>query len=297
MFDLKFTEENKPVVIYLGQQEIDVIIYMLNPWDVISDKIITHRFHNFQDWVVFTLDSENKSKLVIETKEGNYEFILPNTVQKYRSKKIICTGLNRTGTTSLASSLKNMGLKQFPENIGHQFLSHQVIHGSYGNIINSIENIDYDFYEDIPFSFPKVYQHIFKMFPKEKYILTVRNSSEEWAESCIRFYGEALETEKITNFDNSSPYMHEYSSIKKIHVYNWGHPMFRMWGLKNTNNLKKDLKNIYEKHCEDFINFMEINNGDYIIINVSKEGELKKLSKWIGLEVEEENFEHLNKSI
>ena len=42
---------------------------------------------------------------------------------------------------------------------------------------------------------------------------------------------------------------------------------------------------------------MEINNGDYIIINVSKEGELKKLSKWIGLEVEEENFEHLNKSI
>lgn len=58
MFDLKYTENNKPVIIYLGQGELETTIYMLNPWEIISDKFIIHKFYNKNDWMVFTLDSE-----------------------------------------------------------------------------------------------------------------------------------------------------------------------------------------------------------------------------------------------
>lgn len=296
MFDLTFTEDEKPKIIYLGDKKVEATIYLLNPWDIITDECIKHTFYNRGDWMVYTLNSKNKSRLIIKTEEISYEYILPITIDVFRSKKIICAGLNKTGTTSLAKSLKDIGLIQFPESIGHQFLTHSVVHGSYGNVINAIENIEYDFYEDIPFSFPKIYQSIFKYFPNEKYILTIRNSTEDWVNSCLNFYGEALKTEKITNFDNKIPYKHQYSSVGNFHTYNWGYPMFKMWGLKNSNNLKKDLKRIYEKHNEDFIKFMEKNNGDYIVINVSKEGELKRLLEWIGIESSKENFEHINKT-
>jgi hypothetical protein len=297
MFDVRLTEENKPVIIYLGNKVIDIRVYVLNPWDLIRDECITHRFYNENDWVVYTLDSKNKSKLIIKTEDKNYEFILPITIDNIRSTKIICSGLNKTGTTSLSKSLRDMGLRQFPEYIGHQFLTHSVIHGSYGDIIKSIENIDYDFYEDMPFSFPEVYKGIFNYFPNEKYILTVRNNSDEWVESCIKFYKDALKIEKIKNFNNTSPYEHNYSGMGNYYVYNWGHPMFKMWGIKSDRNLKNELKRIYESHNENFINFMDKNKGDYIVINVSNKGELKKLSEWLGIENSKEEFEHLNKTI
>lgn len=296
MFDLKINENNKAIIFYLGNEKIDIVVYTLNPWDVITDTCIVHTFNRKNDWVIYPFNIDNKSKLVIKTYEKKHEFILPLTFDCNRNKKIICVGLNKTGTTSLAKGMSQMGLRQFPENIGHQFLTHSVIHGSYGDIIKSIENPEYDFYEDMPFSFPKVYKNIFKFFPNEKYILTIRNSSEEWVNSCINFYGNALENKKINNFDNKYPYKHMYADVGNYHVYNWGYPMFKMWNLKNSGNIETDLKEVYEKHNEEFIDFMEKNNGDYIVINVSKNGELKKLSEWIGIETNKHNFEHINKT-
>ena len=87
----------------------------------------------------------------------------------------------------------------------------------------------------------------FKVFPNEKYIITVRNTSEEWVDSCIRFYGDAINTEKINAFDNRVPYSHSYCGIEKHKVYNWGHPMFKSWKLYDTENLRDKLKLIYER--------------------------------------------------
>jgi len=295
MFDLKIIN-NKPIITSLIKKDMRAIIYTISPWEQIPKDSITHKFTNKGDWVQFPFNIENKSKIIVKVKNEYYSFILPHKSVTSEGKKIICVGLNKTGTTSLKKGLEEIGLIGFPEHIGHQFLSPSIMNGAIGSTIDSILNPEYDFYEDMPFSFPKMYEKIFKFFPTEKYILTVRDSVEEWVESVKNFYGDALNTEKIQNFDNRVPYTMNYANTEIQKVYNWGHPMFRAWGLKNTENLEEKLKEIYLNHIKDFKDFMVENDGDYMIINVSNKNELLNLSIWLGIETNVTDFGHYNKT-
>jgi len=295
MFKLDIIDNSNLKITYLGDKTINTVIYCFNPWDIVTDKCTKQTFNTKGHWIIYNFDIKNKSKLVIRAESINYEFILPFKIEKEKNNKIICCGLNKTGTTSLAKDLKSLKLKQFPENIGHQFLSESVINGSYGKLIDSIENIDYDFYEDMPFSLPKVYEKIFNFFPNEKYILTIRNNPEEWVNSCINFYGEHIKTD-IESFSKIGSYNHVYSDFGNYKVYNWIYPLLKSWNFNMSGDLKKNLKDVYEKHNNDFIDFMEKNNGDYIVINVAKKGELKKLSNWLGIENNKEDFVWTNKT-
>ena len=87
-----------------------------------------------------------------------------------------------------------------------------------------------------------------------------------------------------------------YCGIETHKVYNWGHPMFMAWGIDNVDNIEEKLRNVYLKHIKDFVEFMEDNEGDYLIINVAKENELKKIADWLGVDTELNDFEHLNKT-
>jgi len=295
MFDLKIIN-NKPIITSLIKKEMVVRIYTISSWEQIPKDSITHKFTNKGEWVQFPFSIKNKNKIVVKFENEYHSFILPNLVDQENKKKIICVGLNKTGTTSLKKGLEEIGLVGFPEHIGHQFLSPSIINGAIGSTIDSLLNPEYDFYEDMPFSFPKMYEKFFKFFPNEKYILTVRDSVEEWIKSVKNFYGDALNTEKIQNFDNRVPYSMNYANVEIQKVYNWGHPMFRAWGLTSIDNIEEKLKNIYLNHIRDFKEFMKKNNGDYMIINVSKKDELKKLSLWLGVETNINNFGHYNKT-
>jgi hypothetical protein len=295
MFDLEIKNDRAFITSKVNYC-IDVFIYSITPWDNTPRKSITHTFKTNGSWVMFPYDLNNISKIIVRHDKTHHSFILPKKESSINRKKIICVGLNKTGTTSLKNGAESIGLKTYPENIGHQFLSHSVMNGSYGSMISAIENKEYDLYEDIPFSFPKIYEKLFKYFPNEKYVLTVRDSVDEWVNSVINFYGNALNIEKIQNFDNKLPYSINYCDVEIHKVYNWGHPMFDSWGLTSTDNLEEKLKTIYLNHIRDFKEFMEKNNGDYMIINVSKKDELKKFSLWLGIETNINNFGHFNKT-
>lgn len=296
MFKIDVIDDKNLKITYLGDKKIETITYCLNPWDIITDECFKHTFTGKGHWVVYNIDLINKSRLIIKTDNLNHEFVLPTFKKIDLKTKIICNGLNKTGTTSLSEGLRRLGLKQFPENIGHQFLSDSIINESYGKLIDSIENPKYDFYEDIPFSFPNIYKKIFNFFPNEKYILTVRNNTNEWVNSCINFYGKYLYKFDLNDFSNIGSYNHMYSNVGNYKTYNWIHPMFKSWRVNGNQDIIKQLTEIYEKHNNNFIDFMEKNSADYIVINVSKKGELKKLSEWIGIETLEQDFKHINKT-
>src|SRR5204863_7660666 len=43
-------------------------------------------------------------------------------------------------------------------------------------------------FQDVPFSFPNTFKHLDKAFPNSKFILTIRDSPEQWYQSITRYH-------------------------------------------------------------------------------------------------------------
>jgi len=93
-------------------------------------------------------------------------------------------GLNKTGTTSVRRLAELGGMKVSDQRLGELVLGARgVRYERLNDLLNSA-----DFFQDVPFSLPKVFYWIEQHDPKAKFILTLRRSPEAWAESVAQFY-------------------------------------------------------------------------------------------------------------
>ena len=99
--------------------------------------------------------------------------------------KVICAGMPKTGTTSLAAGLRILGFNVF------DYPEHVTIHRKqwFDLYFNGVEPDFTAMYEDVdavtdmPSAF--WFEEILKSFPDAKVILTVRDSEDVWAESLV----------------------------------------------------------------------------------------------------------------
>ncbi|XP_078350486.1 uncharacterized protein LOC144635256 [Oculina patagonica] len=97
--------------------------------------------------------------------------------------KVICAGLSKTGTTSLARALRRLGFTVY------DWMEHENIHGDewldiyYGGKALDFASMykDVDAVTDLPAAF--WFQEIYEAFPNAKVILTIRDSEDVWARS------------------------------------------------------------------------------------------------------------------
>jgi len=228
----------------------------------------------------------------------NHTLSLPNKFNLYEKnkQKIIGIGLNKTGTTSLSDSLKKEGFKIFNEVYGHQFLLQDVHHGNIHSTISFLENPQFEVYQDTPFSLTNIYKEIYKYRPDDYYILTVRNSTEEWVESALCMYENLFLKEKNGNIKINYTNTYECENLKVVttnHLY----CLYENWGINGSGDIKNQFRDVYNRHLDDVTNFFSKKiDSNFITINVSKENELKRLSNFIGFETTENDFVWSNKS-
>ena len=99
--------------------------------------------------------------------------------------KVICAGLGKTGTKSIAKALQILGFSVF------DFMEHMTIHHDewvsiyrHGKIPDFLSMYnDVDAVTDLPAAI--WYEEIHQTFPDAKVILSVRDSEEIWIKSCI----------------------------------------------------------------------------------------------------------------
>ncbi|MEM1327398.1 MAG: sulfotransferase [Bacteroidota bacterium] len=101
--------------------------------------------------------------------------------------KIFCIGKNKTGTTSVEQAFRQHGFR-----VGDQAKAELLV-ASWAN--RDFETIatyceDAEAFQDVPFSLPFTYVYLDQVFPNAKFILTIRNSADEWYDSLIRFYSQ-----------------------------------------------------------------------------------------------------------
>jgi len=107
-------------------------------------------------------------------------------INRGESEKIFCIGLNKTGTTTLKKTMSDFGYK-----IGNQRKGELLIHAYASRNFKPIVKLarSAEFFQDAPFSFPHTFEILAYSFPNAKFILTVRDSPEQWYNSLTKFHG------------------------------------------------------------------------------------------------------------
>ena len=102
-----------------------------------------------------------------------------------RRKKVFCIGRNKTGTTSLNMALKELGYK-----MGNQpkaeLLLDDYVSRDFSKIIRYCRSAEA--FQDIPFSLPYTFMFLDQAYPNSKFILSIRDSSEQWYDSLVKFH-------------------------------------------------------------------------------------------------------------
>lgn len=112
---------------------------------------------------------------------------------KVLKPKVVCIGLNKTGTTSFGTAISWLGYKR----LGWRAkLSTRLIDACFNDGIKFVLNTakNWDAFEDIPW--PLVYKEMDEEFPNAKFVLTIRKTPEIWLDSITRHIGSDYEGHK-----------------------------------------------------------------------------------------------------
>ena len=106
-----------------------------------------------------------------------------------RRKKVFCIVANKTGTTSLETALRDLGHR-----MGDQEAAQALI-GSYAQ--RRFSNIaafcrSADAFQDAPFSWQYTFMFLDQVFPDARFILSIRDSEEQWYNSLLRFHSKVF---------------------------------------------------------------------------------------------------------
>jgi hypothetical protein len=228
----------------------------------------------------------------------SYTLSLPNHLTKFNKykSKIVGIGLNKTGTTSFAESLSKCGFKLSNVVRDSQDLSHDYHNGNIYSTLSILDYPNYDVYQDLPFSTPGIYKKLYEYRPQDYYTLTIRDNTEQWVNSAYKFFKITLEGLK-NNYDSTILDMYYTQEGKIILNRNYRIGLLKDMGINSTLNIKDKLKDVYNKHLDDVNDFFSHKTeSNFMIINVSKENELKRVSEYIGFESVDNNFVWVNKS-
>jgi len=221
------------------------------------------------------------------------EMILKNILKilktKIKSKsKVFVIGFNKTGTTTLKSVLWELGYSVGSQREGELLLGDWQ-RDSFKKIFALCETAEC--FQDIPFSLPRTYMHLYEKYKDAKFILSVRDSSNQWYNSLCNFHS------KMWNNGRGVPnaeIMKQVQYVKEGYAYE----SFKLIFETNDDDLynKDRLIQTYEEHNEEVRAFFEDKKNSLIELNVSKESDYKKLCEFLNKEPKRGGFLWENKT-
>lgn len=202
--------------------------------------------------------------------------------------KYFCIGRNKTGTTSLKRAFEDLG---YP--IGNQRKA-EILTGKYYFEGNFQPIVDYcktaQVFQDVPFSYPETYKHLDKAYPGSKFILTVRDSPEQWYRSITRFHAKKFGKEgripTVEDLKNAS--------------YVWPGFMYNVVRVHGTTDDapydKRTMLAHYERYNREVIDYFKDRPNDLLVINIAEEGAYRKFVDFLGIDSSCNGFPWENKT-
>lgn len=204
-------------------------------------------------------------------------------------KKIFCVGFNKTGTTSLKRAFQDLDYTVADQQRAESLAAKHYFNGAYDSIIKFCRTAEV--FQDVPFSCPDAYKIFDSAYPSSKFILTVRDTPDQWYQSITRFHSKlfgksgAIPTESDLRAAShiTQGFMHDY--------------IFSVYGTPKNDPYNKDIMvQCYKKHIQEVKKYFSDRPEDLIVINVGKEGEYKRLVEFLGVRSDKNDFPWENRT-
>jgi len=181
--------------------------------------------------------------------------------------KIFCIGSNKTGTTSLTHFLISQGLKAGNQNKG-ELLMDDWNERNFGPIVDLCQNGD--FFQDVPFSLPYTYVILDHMFPKSKFIFTVRDNADAWLGSLKRF---------------NLPWTVEHLKADTYVYTGWKWQVHQqMFGVDENTFSNDDIyKDHYNNRNNEIRQYFSHRRNDFLDINLKDQDSSKRICEFLGI--------------
>ncbi len=193
---------------------------------------------------------------------------------KIRNKpKIFCIGRNKTGTTSFKKAMQDLGYV-----VGNQRKAEMLFYTyrdkNFDPIIKYCKTAQV--FQDFPFSVPETYKHLDKAYPGSKFVLTVRDSPEQWYNSLVNFHSRLWGNGKV-------PTKEDLQKAKYI----WkGRPWEsnQLSGAPEHDPYNKEFHvNSDVRYNKGVLEYFKDRPDDLLVINIAEKGSYQELMSFLGI--------------
>jgi hypothetical protein len=192
---------------------------------------------------------------------------------------------NKSGTRSLREALKGLGYEFGSLSEGER-LARNYLAGDFEAIVAFARTATA--FKDVPFSLPGTFLHLDRHFPGAKFILTVRDSTEQWYSSITRYHGDWLSPGRLPTAAELKACDYSYPG------YMWD-VQCRVIGREDAPYDRATLFDFYEGH-NAAVRAHFAGRDDLLEINVSEAGAYQRLCAFLGAEPTAQAFPWLNRT-
>lgn len=214
--------------------------------------------------------------------------LLTGRVRALGKRKYFCVGFNKTGTTSLKRAFRTLGYVIGDQRTAEGFLASWAVRDFAGLIRYCRTG---QVFQDVPFSLPYTYQVVDRAFPESKFILTVRDSSEQWYTSITRYHGKLWADGRVPP---TAEDLQNATYLYKGHPWDWNRWVFDSPAEDPYNKLR--LIECYERHCAVVIEYFRHRPDDLLVLNVAEDGAYQKFCSFLGVVSDQTAFPWANKT-
>lgn len=202
-------------------------------------------------------------------------------------RKLFCIGFNKTGTTSLAAALFSLGFR-VGDQVQAELLIDDWARRDFHRIIAYCRTADA--FQDVPFSLNHTYGVLDHAYPGAKFILTIRDSADEWFDSLLRFHTKLIGKQRVPTADDLCEY--EYLGQGWL----W-HAHQLLFNVDESNLYARDhYVEQYERHNRQVLDYFRHRPGDLLVLNVGERDAMRALCEFLGVENDGRQMPHLNNS-
>jgi hypothetical protein len=206
----------------------------------------------------------------------------------WSQEKVFCIGLNKTGTTSLEKALGDLGYRMGSVPHGERLLKNYLAR-DFSPIIEFCKTADA--FQDIPFSLPYTYVLLDHYFKNAKFILSVRDTPEQWYRSLVTFHSNAFFAGKRPTEEMLREESYRYKGFMWDGQYGVI-PALRSKADPYDMQSHLDFYNAHNESVRVYFN----GKANMLELNLAQPGSYLKMCEFLGKQSVTESFPWLNRS-
>ena len=189
-------------------------------------------------------------------------------------RKVFGIGRNKTGTTSLALALENLGYRVGDQSAAEELMEDWAIR-DFRRLIQYCRSADA--FQDVPFSLDYTYQAIDVAFPGSRFVLTVRDSPEQWYESLTAFHTTIVGRGRLPTADDLREFAYRHTG------WLWRQQQL-IYGADETTLYDRELyTEHYRRHNESARDYFRHRPDDLLVLNLADPSSAKALCEFLDL--------------